>query len=350
MPTPRSYPLLTLTSVVGANPPGYTSAGGSQSIAFDVIGDSGAPSQQKLIGYEQKVADLMARDAATRRRPSCYHVGDVVYFYGEENYYYGQFYEPFRAYPAPIFAIPGNHDGATYDAADGVARRLPEAFCAKTPGRWLGAGGILRSTMTQPGVYFTLDAPLVSIVGLYSNCGESLGWLDAQQLTFLYNELVRLKAKRKNGLPAVILAIHHLPRWFPEPEGPDEHADRRRLHQGGLLARRGDLRPCPSLPARGAPGRRQEGPRHALHPVGRRRLRHLAGAGRGQDVHAVDRRDQGHAEPQRPRDLTNSGYVRATVTKPVARRVRRSSSSIAASSPRPAVPTTAARSISWPER
>ena len=34
----------------------------------------------------------------------------VVYNFGESRYYYDQFYEPFRAYPAPIFAIPGNHD------------------------------------------------------------------------------------------------------------------------------------------------------------------------------------------------------------------------------------------------
>jgi hypothetical protein len=68
--------------------------------------------------------------------------------------------------------------------------------------------------MTQPGVYFTLDAPLVSIIGLYSNCGESYGWLDQQQLAFLYNELVRLKKLRASEGRAAILAIHHCPRWF----------------------------------------------------------------------------------------------------------------------------------------
>ena len=96
-----------------------------------------------------------------------------------------------------------------------------KAFCAKAPGRWEGSGGILRSSMTQPpGVYFTLDAPLVSIIGLYSNCGESLGWLNDAQLTFLYQELVRLKGLRNNGLPAVIMAIHHFPRWFPGQKDP----------------------------------------------------------------------------------------------------------------------------------
>jgi hypothetical protein len=40
-----------------------------------------------------------------------YHLGDVVYYYGEASEYYPQFYEPYVHYPAPIFAIPGNHDG-----------------------------------------------------------------------------------------------------------------------------------------------------------------------------------------------------------------------------------------------
>ncbi len=40
-----------------------------------------------------------------------FHLGDVIYNFGEAEYYYDQFYEPFRAYDRPIFAIPGNHDG-----------------------------------------------------------------------------------------------------------------------------------------------------------------------------------------------------------------------------------------------
>ncbi len=151
-------------------------------------------------------------------------MGDVVYFYGEHSYYYSQYYEPFRTYPAPIFAIPGNHDGITYGADMVSLDAFQKAFCATEPGRWEGSAGILRSTMIQPGVYFTLDAPLVSIIGLYSNCGESLGWLDDQQLLYLYQELVRLKALRKSEGRAVILAIHHCPRWFPGQSKADTTA------------------------------------------------------------------------------------------------------------------------------
>lgn len=224
VPNPRSYPRMDLTSVVGANPAGYISSSSGKSIAFDIVGDSGAPSQQKLNAYEMKVTDLMTAIAAQSPPAFCFHVGDVVYFYGEEDYYYSQFYEPFKAYPAPIFAVPGNHDGITYNASMVSLQPFQQAFCATTPGRWQGAGGILRSSMTQPGVYFTLDAPLVSIIGLYSNCGESLGWLNDAQLTFLYQELTRLKGLRKQGLPAVIMALHHFPRWFPGQKDPTSTA------------------------------------------------------------------------------------------------------------------------------
>jgi len=225
VPTPHVYPRMDLSSVVGSDPPGYVSDKTGTSIAFDVIGDSGAPSQRQLDAYEIKVTDLMAADAAKSPPAFLFHVGDVVYFYGEENYYYSQFYDPFHAYPAPIFAIPGNHDGITYNASMVSLDSFQKAFCAPAPpGRWIGSGGILRSTMTQPGVYFTLDAPLVSIIGLYSNCGESLGWLNDAQLTFLYQELVRLKGLRKQNLPAVLLAIHHFPRWFPGAKDPNSTA------------------------------------------------------------------------------------------------------------------------------
>jgi len=42
-----------------------------------------------------------------------YHLGDVVYFNGQSINYPSQFYEPYQYYDAPIFAIPGNHDGDT---------------------------------------------------------------------------------------------------------------------------------------------------------------------------------------------------------------------------------------------
>src|SRR6202035_2458021 len=83
------------------------------------------------------------------------------------------------------------------------------------------AVGLMRSVMTQPGVYFTLDAPFVSIIGLYSNVLDSgAGVISSQgghfpisddQLAFLKGELARLKPDRQAHKRAVIIALHHPP-------------------------------------------------------------------------------------------------------------------------------------------
>jgi 3',5'-cyclic AMP phosphodiesterase CpdA len=76
--------------------------------------------------------------------------------------------------------------------------------------------------MTQPGVYFTLDAPYVSVIGLYSNVLDSgAGVISSQgnkfsavgnaQLNFLKAELKRLKPDRQAGNRAIIVAVHHPP-------------------------------------------------------------------------------------------------------------------------------------------
>jgi hypothetical protein len=68
-----------------------------------------------------------------------FHLGDVVYNFGEGQYYYDQFHEPFRSYDRPIFAIPGNHDGSVFGKHPNVPQVPTLAaflrnFCATTPG------------------------------------------------------------------------------------------------------------------------------------------------------------------------------------------------------------------------
>lgn len=217
-------------------------------ITFQMIGDSGATAT-KTFGAMIKVADAVTNDFHTStaaNRPSfLYHLGDIVYNFGEANYYYDQFYDPYRNYPAPIFAIPGNHDSfvlpntpAGQDPLTTFTRQFCNPQIVVTP----EAGSLHRTSMTQPGVYFTLDAPYVRIIGLFSNALEDPGVISSEspgsiasaakkgknktkggkaagsarwpavpdyQLQFLTTQLENIKSSSYNG--AVILAMHHPP-------------------------------------------------------------------------------------------------------------------------------------------
>jgi hypothetical protein len=204
-------------------------------ISFHTVGDTGAAKVNRAqsagtaIQHEAGVADAMAADVQAQgvNGPAFFfNLGDVIYNFGEGQYYYDQFYEPFREYDRPIFSIPGNHDGMVFGSSSS-APQVPTLaafltnFCAPEPGPSPDAGGLVRSVMTQPGVYFTLDAPFVSIIGLYSNVLDSgAGVISSQkghfplvddQLTFLQSELKRLKPDRDAGKRAVLLALHHPP-------------------------------------------------------------------------------------------------------------------------------------------
>lgn len=211
------YPVMKLDQVIGAQAVAAIKSSGG--IAFHAVGDTGAVVESQYV-HEQSVAELMVKDFAPAHPPAknpafFFHLGDVVYYYGEGEFYYDQFYHPYKDYPAPILAIPGNHDGITHPNGAATLQGFISAFCDDAPRYWAEAGGILRSTMTQPGVFFTLDAPFVSIIGLYSNCDETYGYLDDQQKLFLLSELQRLKPLRQSKtINAVILAVHHCPMSF----------------------------------------------------------------------------------------------------------------------------------------
>ena len=202
-------------------------------IVFHAVGDTGAAKVNRsqtattAIGHEGEVADAMAAEVQGPPADPAFffHLGDVIYNFGEAQYYYDQFFEPFRAYDRPIFAIPGNHDGMVFGSGSS-APQVPTLdaflsnFCAAAPGPSPDSGGLIRSVMTQPGVYFTLDAPFVSIIGLYSNVLDGPGVISSQggrfpivddQLDFLKRELARLKPLHDAGQRAVIVAVHHPP-------------------------------------------------------------------------------------------------------------------------------------------
>jgi hypothetical protein len=215
-------PILTLTQVYGSA--GATKTQAIQQagqIVFHSVGDTGSvegPTTQSLVA-DKMVSDFTEANPADI--PSFFfHLGDVVYYFGEATYYYDQFFEPYRDYPAPIIAIPGNHDGVVYASdPEPTLDAFLRNFCATSAAQSPDSGGLLRTTMIQPGVYFTLEAPFVRIFGLYSNVLEDPGVisgenrnntiLDDRQLTFLTTALERAKSDNFTG--ALIVAVHHPP-------------------------------------------------------------------------------------------------------------------------------------------
>jgi hypothetical protein len=215
-------PILTLAQVYGDAGAAKTAAIESAGqIVFHSVGDTGSvigPETQSLVA-DKMVSDFDEEDPADE--PSFFfHLGDVVYYFGEAAYYYDQFYEPYRSYPAPIVAIAGNHDGVVYasDPAPTLQAFLNN-LCAPSPVVTADAGGLSRTAMIQPGVYFTFDAPFVRILGLYSNVLEDPGVisdengtntvLDQRQIAFLTAALERVVSESYTG--AVIIAVHHPP-------------------------------------------------------------------------------------------------------------------------------------------
>ena len=84
----------------------------AQQLVFHTVGDTGGINDGAVT--QTAIAEHMETqfDVADKDKPQFfYHLGDVVYWNGISYHYPEQFYEPYKHYPAPIFAIPGNHDG-----------------------------------------------------------------------------------------------------------------------------------------------------------------------------------------------------------------------------------------------
>jgi hypothetical protein len=194
-------------------------------IVFHSVGDSGASDVRKYRS-ELRVSDQVTDDchsSETADRPAfLYHLGDIVYSFGEAKYYFDQFYDPFRNYPGPIFSLVGNHDSFVIPGTaqtDAPLTTFMRNFCSEHPVITPEAASLHRTAMTQPGVYFTLDAPFVRIIGLFSNALENPGLISSDggkwpgvpdvQLEFLSAQLQRIADEKYAG--AVLLAVHHTP-------------------------------------------------------------------------------------------------------------------------------------------
>lgn len=204
LPTPTGKPPyhLALDSVLTSAQ--MQSIQDAQRLVFHVVGDTGGV---KMPQEQQDVAEHMEADFdnpdLTARPAFFYNLGDVVYYYGEASQYYSQFYEPYQLYPAPIMAIPGNHDGDIQDSSVPSLAAFVENFCAPTPRLTKEAGDVARDAMTQPNVYWTLETPFATLVGLYTNVPEG-GWMDDRQIAWLMSELSTAPQDK-----ALIVSMHH---------------------------------------------------------------------------------------------------------------------------------------------
>lgn len=221
IPNPRvNPPVMALDAILGTATVQQITA--TKSITFHCVGDTGGIHEPE---YQFSVADAMAADLTgktyqTGKPVFFYHLGDVVYYLGQELYYYEQFYDPYRDYNAPILGIPGNHDGMVSPSlGQKTLQGFLDNFCTATPTHNPDAQGHARTTMTQPGVYFTFDAPFVKFIGLYSNISEGTtsGVLSGKnigngQLTFLQQQLQAAAQQRAKGNKfALFIAVHHPP-------------------------------------------------------------------------------------------------------------------------------------------
>lgn len=198
-------------------------------VVFHMAGDSGASEGAKYRN-ETSVADHLVADCESspaNDSPSfLYHLGDLVYDFGESKYWFSQFYEPFRHYPRPIFALAGNHDSFVVPGTPAGAEPLTtfqRNFCAPGFAITPEAASLHRTAMTQPGLYFALDVPYARIIGLFSNALENPGVISSEtsgqtakwpkvpdyQLDFLEAQLQAIADSKYAG--AVVLAVHHTP-------------------------------------------------------------------------------------------------------------------------------------------
>ena len=89
-PPARSTDPMDLASVLGSAAVAKILA--AKQITFHTVGDTGGIQKPE---FQFAVADAMARDQSNGVA-FWYHLGDVVYYFGQEQYYFEQFYDPYR--------------------------------------------------------------------------------------------------------------------------------------------------------------------------------------------------------------------------------------------------------------
>ena len=192
-------------------------------MVFHTVGDTG---DYRNSGPQDLVAAIMTQDAQNSpdgRQPAFYyHLGDVIYFAGDIDKYGAYFYETYKDYPCFIVSIPGNHDCQPDDPQDGPVdpNKFPldgwiQNFMSKNPAQ-LGSlkTASNRTQMDLPNVYWTFTTPFATIIGLFSNVGETEGEIHQDQIDWFKGELTAADPNL-----ALIVTVHH-----PSFSGDQEHS------------------------------------------------------------------------------------------------------------------------------
>ena len=182
-------------------------------MSFHMVGDTGSPRHS---AFQSRVAGALARQvderAGVSEKPAfLFHLGDLVYNYGEAKDYPQQFFGLYEDYPAPIFAIAGNHDADVNPDSSFVYESLDafmDVFCDTYRRKVSFSDGSNRLSMVQPNVYWVLETPLARFISLYSNVTKH-GTVDEAQYQWLVEELRYADTLRSEQ--ALIICVHHPP-------------------------------------------------------------------------------------------------------------------------------------------
>ena len=184
----------------------------SSKLVFYMVGDTGSV---RNTAFQHKVAGKMiALDESVPeadRTQFLYHLGDVVYNFGEADQYYDQFFSAYKKFAKPVFAIAGNHDSDVNPAAANPYKSLDAftaVFCDSERSDVPFSKDINWQSANQPNVYWTLETPLANIIGLHSNVPK-FGYVSPEQKKWFIEELKTAQAQREDK--ALLVCIHHAP-------------------------------------------------------------------------------------------------------------------------------------------
>ncbi len=178
-------------------------------MVFHMVGDTGS---LRNPDFTRQVANAMANQYREKDKPQfLYHLGDIVYNHGEVTEYDRQFFKPYQPYPAPIMAIAGNHDSDVNPLAKVAYTSLEpfvKVFCSSNAVPVEFSSVKDRLSMVQPNIYWTLDTPLATIIGLHTNVPK-YGIVTREQRSWFAEELIAANKFRPEKM--IIVCMHHSP-------------------------------------------------------------------------------------------------------------------------------------------